>query len=109
MLPREQVTQLKQEANRLLVDWGDGHHSVFHYLWLRDNCGCGLCRHPNGQRLLDTAAIPEGVAPARLSQTAGQVIAIEWVPDGHHSEYAPAWLRAHCYSASARAERRTAP
>jgi len=109
MLLREQVTQLKQEANRLVVDWADGHHSVFHYIWLRDNCSCALCRHPNGQRLLDTAAIPEGVAPAHVSRTGGQAIGIEWAPDGHRSEYTPAWLRAHCYSASARPERRAAP
>jgi len=109
MLPREQITRLTQEPGCLAVDWADGHHSVFHYIWLRDNCNCALCRHPNGQRLLDTAAIPPAIAPARVSQSAGQTVAIEWAPDEHASRYEPAWLRAHCYSAAARAERRAAP
>src|SRR5438067_1735246 len=103
MMPRERVLQLKQVNNRLVIEWADGHHSEFHYIWLRDNCGCELCRHPNGQRLLDTASIPADVAPAELSQTTNQDIAIEWRPGGHRSLYQTAWLRAHCYSAAARA------
>ena len=109
MPARVQLTQLKPAANRLEIDWADGHHSVFHYVWLRDNCACPLCRHPNGQRLLDTSAIPADIAPAHVSQTPSQQVAIEWAPDGHRSQYEPAWLRAHCYSAAARAERQTAP
>ena len=109
MPPREQIRQLKQDDGRLVIDWADGHHSVFHYVWLRDNCRCAQCRHSNGQRLLDTAAIPAGIAPTRLSQTPNQTIEIEWTTDGHRSLYDPAWLRAHCYSAASRAERRPAP
>src|SRR5712692_6630104 len=81
MLAREQIRHWKQDDGRLVIDWADGHHSVFHYIWLRDNCLCAQCRHSNGQRLLDTAAIPAGVAPARLSRTPKQVIEIEWAAD----------------------------
>jgi gamma-butyrobetaine hydroxylase len=109
MPPSDQIRQFRQDRGRLVVDWADGHHSVFHYIWLRDNCHCPLCRHTNGQRLLDTAAIPADIAPARVSQTPGGAIEIEWAAGGHNSQYEPAWLRAHCYSAAARAERRTTP
>jgi DUF971 family protein len=109
MLLSEQMTELKQADGRLLIQWADGHRSVFHYIWLRDNCDCAQCRHANGQRLLDTAAIPAGIAPARVSQASNQAVEIQWAGDGHLSRYEPAWLRAHCYCAASRAERRTAP
>jgi [2-(trimethylamino)ethyl]phosphonate dioxygenase len=106
---REQVTHWQQAANCLEIDWADGHHSVFHYIWLRDNCQCPLCRHANGQRLLDAATIPAGIVPAQVNRRPDGVIDIAWAPDGHASSYAPAWLRAHCYSAAARAERHSGP
>ena len=102
----EQIQHWKQADRLLAVDWADGHHSVFHYIWLRDNCPCRLCRHPNGQRLLDTATIPPDITPARLSQTADGAIEVIWAPDEHCSQFAPAWLRANCYSAVARGQRR---
>jgi gamma-butyrobetaine hydroxylase len=108
MLPSEQIRTWRLADQRLLVDWLDGHHSVFHYIWLRDSCRCPLCRHPNGQRLLDTAAIPADIAPASIRQAADASMEVVWATDGHVSQYDPAWLRAHCYSASARAERRPA-
>ena len=108
MLPRNQIRRFTQDDQRLLVDWLDGHHSVFHSIWLRDNCRCPACRHPNSQRLLDTAAIPPDIAPVSVRQAADGSLEIAWASDGHVSHYEPAWLRAHCYSASARAERRPA-
>jgi gamma-butyrobetaine dioxygenase len=108
MLSREQIRIFRQDDGRLFVDWTDGHHSVFHYIWLRDNCRCPMCRHPNGQRLIDTAAIPADIAPASVHQAADDSIEVVWAADGHVSQYKPAWLRANCYSASARAERRPA-
>src|SRR5262245_19759793 len=98
MLPREQMIGVTQAGGKLLVDWVDGHHSVFHFIWLRDNCNCTQCRHANGQRLLDTAAIPPDIAPARPAQASQDELAIEWF-GGHLSRYSAGWLRAHCYSA----------
>jgi alpha-ketoglutarate-dependent taurine dioxygenase len=104
----EQITRLEHAGRQVLVDWADGHHSVFHAIWLRDNCACPACRHPSGQRLLDTAGIPADITPAAVSQTDGAVT-ITWSGDGHHSTYTPAWLRAHCYTDAERARRRPAP
>jgi 3-hydroxyacyl-CoA dehydrogenase/alpha-ketoglutarate-dependent taurine dioxygenase len=66
----------------------------FHPFWLRDNCPCAECVHPQThERLLDTFALDPGVRAASvLSSEAG--LAVDW-SDGHHSEYATEWLQAH--------------
>jgi len=37
---------VRREAAALSVEWSDGRRSRFHVLWLRDNCPCRQCRHP---------------------------------------------------------------
>jgi DUF971 family protein len=34
----------KDGPNRLLVDWNDGHQSIYTWRHLRDNCPCAGCR-----------------------------------------------------------------
>ncbi len=90
---------------RLSIRWGDGHRSIFHAVWLRDHCPCPACRHPaTGQRLLETAGIPDDLrlASARL---AGAVVEAVW-SDGHVTALDPAWLRHHCYCDADRATHR---
>src|SRR5688572_6042715 len=98
----EQIRQFSMAERQIEVAWADGHHSTFHALWLRDNCGCPECRHPSGQRLLDTLAIPADIAPASVNAHDGSV-EIVWGNDGHRSTYTARWLRAHCYTDNERA------
>ena len=82
----------------LAVTWADGHESVFHAIWLRDNCPCPACGHPEtGQRLLETATIPGGLRLDAARRAGDGSIEAVWAGDGHVSRYAPAWLRRHCY------------
>jgi gamma-butyrobetaine dioxygenase len=75
----------------------------FHYVWLRDNCGCPECRvTQSGERALFTATIPDDIAP-----TAAEVVDTEGGPrlrlvwnDGHASTYSVPWLLDHAYSSS---------
>jgi gamma-butyrobetaine dioxygenase len=62
--------------------------SRYHALWLRDNCPCPECRHPNGQRLLDTRLLP-----VELAVTGVDGLRITF-SDGHSSSFDPQWLRA---------------
>lgn len=67
----------------------------FHYLWLRDNCPCGVCRHASGQRLHETWQLDPDIAPR--SVTAGeQALQVVW-PDGHESSYPADFLARHAY------------
>jgi hypothetical protein len=54
--------------------------------WLRDSCGCSVCRHPSGQRLADPALIPADLAVASF-EVIGDELLITWSPDDHESRY----------------------
>ena len=88
------VESLQADGSRLRIDWADGHRSVFHAVWLRDNCPCPECRHPSGQRLLDTRAIPDGIAVTDARSENGGIEAI--FADGHRAHWEAGWLRDHC-------------
>jgi gamma-butyrobetaine hydroxylase len=86
------------QDSRLRIEWPDGHESRFHAIWLRDNCQCSDCRHPSGQRLLDTRAIADDVALAGAEARNGVVEAT--FADGHEGRWDAGWLRANCYCAA---------
>jgi gamma-butyrobetaine hydroxylase len=65
-----------------MVDVGD-----FHPLWLRDNCPCPACRHPSGQRLLDTRTLPDDLSVVAVD---GSAVTFS---DGHESTFDAEWLR----------------
>mgnify|MGYP000324240942 FL=1 len=92
----------------ITIDWDDGHVSEFHFSWLRDNCRCSDCWHPQAQeRLFDALAITSELIPSAVRNDSEGTLIIDW--DGHESIYDPTWLRQHCYSASERARRLVAP
>lgn len=69
----------------------------FHYVWLRDNCGCSQCRvAQSGERRLFTADISRHVRPAEaVFDTGSRSLKITW-PD--RSRYREDWLIQHDYS-----------
>ncbi len=71
----------------------------FHYVWLRDNCGCSQCRvTQSGERRLVTADIPRDLRPAEAGfDTESRSLDITW-PGGHRSRYREDWLLRHDYS-----------
>ena len=80
---------------------GHGAGPSFHYVWLRDNCGCPECRIvQSGERALFTATIPDDIAPTRadlVDESDGQTLQLAW-NDGHTTTYSVAWLLDHDYS-----------
>ena len=94
-----------QDGASLFVDWADGRRSTYPAVWLRDNCQEADSRdRSSGQRLFDISALPDeiGIADARME--AG-MIAVHYSPDGHLSQFAPAWLYRHRLDDEALAER----
>jgi gamma-butyrobetaine dioxygenase len=89
------------------VAWEDGAADDFHYVWLRDNCACADCKHPDAwERLLDNVRLDPDVRPAEI--TLGERLEATW-PDGHRTSLSTGWLRANRYGPVGRAERRESP
>ena len=66
--------------------------AAFDAVWLRDNCPCGECRHPSGQRLLDSVAIPDDLELADVERVDGSFVVR--FTDGHVGRFPVDWLRA---------------
>jgi gamma-butyrobetaine dioxygenase len=107
-------TGLNLAQNRVVVRWSDGRMSTFHAVWLRDNCACPMCRHPEVLErrflLLDQAA-PVRIATSSLLDSGDLALAFEGDESGgsHRSYFSAAWLRHHDYDDEAREERRLIP
>ena len=113
-IPRESlesaglVTEVMSDERRATITWHDGHQSVFHTIWLRDNCSCDLCGdHSGGHRFFELNMMP-GELTNRISFD-GNLIKIDWLKEAHSTVFDAAWLRSHCYSNQERARRRHKP
>ena len=113
-IPRESlasvgwVTEVESDAYSATITWHDGHQSVFHTVWLRDNCSCDSCGdHSGGHRFFELNMMP-GELSNRISFN-GNLIKIDWLKEGHSTVFDAAWLRSHCYSDQERAGRRHQP
>lgn len=105
-----QISKVQQHKEKLLVDWTDGHQSIFHYIWLRDNCYCSLCGDPrHGEKRFRIVDVPLDIEPLSVSWDSGKALEILWKPDAHKSIYDAEWLRQHCYSAKEREHRQHRP
>lgn len=90
--------------------------SIFHYVWLRDNCQCAQCVHPTTrQKLHSSALIPLDIRPLEARVEANQ-LTIKWSRpleheisasrEPHTSSYTLDWLRDQDYSDSHRVAQR---
>ena len=104
------ILRLDSGEDAFTVKWTDGHESIFHYVWLRFNCACDTCGDlDSGIGNVMMADIPEEVSPREAGIDDAGRIHVVWNYDGHESWFDPVWLRAHCYSESARSVRRHRP
>ncbi len=100
------ITQCDLTETGIQIHWSDGRSAHFLYLWLRDNCLCELCYHPQAwEKMHDILDIDPDIK-AETCEIADGVLAISWAPDGHRSRFTSEWLRRFCYADWARAERR---
>ena len=104
------IRHLEVNERHLLVDWADGHQSVFHHVWLRFNCACRQCGDlDSGVGTLLITDIPQDISTRKASLDEAGRVHIEWDYDAHQSLFDPKWLRTHCYSPSERERRRHRP
>jgi gamma-butyrobetaine dioxygenase len=92
------MTGMAYDAQGVTVMWDDGRRSRFHVLWLRDNCACPHCRHP--QALERTFTFIDHAVPAitwaTLEANAEELeVSFHAGKENHVSRYTKGWLRAH--------------
>lgn len=109
----KKIIAVESAPHQLVLTWSDGRKSTFHAMWLRDNCACPKCRHP--QALERRYLLLDQTAPVRIA-TASPLpegdVSVTFEPDesgtGHLSAFSAGWLRHHDYSDAARRERQLA-
>lgn len=100
------VRDIAQDAQALTLHWDDGRVSRFDALWLRDNCACPSCRHPQAMERLYMFIDHAPPHITQVAQTTAEVLEVHFSQGAEHhvSRFQIAWLRQHCYSSAARKE-----
>jgi DUF971 family protein len=103
----EKVRVLLTEGKGMEIDWVDGHHSVWSFVWLRDACPCATCVEERkldcrkaGQPKKKSAAVLPMYTPPATPASAHAVgryaIQFNW-QDGHSGGiYSWDYLRRFC-------------
>ena len=104
------IASVQQDSQKLTIDWDNQQQSIFHYIWLRDNCRCPACGDPAlGKKRIRIMDIPADIRPESITIKDNNQIEIIWGNDQHQSIYPADWLSQHCYSESARTQRHHQP
>ena len=96
------IAGLDYDANGVTLKWDDERRSHFHARWLRDNCACPTCRHP--QALERMFMFVDHAVPSIVSAAAGLdgVLEVRFQAgeEFHVSRFTKGWLRTHDYRES---------
>jgi gamma-butyrobetaine dioxygenase len=96
------------EGTSLSLEWGDRGQSVFHAVWLRDNCRCERCGIPEtGRRQARLTAIDLSISVLDATIN-GDKLAIKW-SDGIEGAFYINWLRQNAYDSESRKNRSYVP
>ena len=103
------VPGIETHPDRLTLTWPAGDRSTYLYYWLRENCRCPKCTHPDAwERIVDYMAIPLDVKPATCSVDATG-LHLTWPAHGAScdgSDYSWSWLHRHRMERAARLARK---
>ncbi|MFT5692124.1 MAG: gamma-butyrobetaine dioxygenase [Oceanicoccus sp.] len=82
----------------LSIEFHSGMANRFHWLWLRENCLCAECHHPQTwERTVDTFLLDRNIRAEKIDvSSSGDRLILVW-PDGHLTEHTGDWLLEHAY------------
>ena len=98
--PLTPTTLRKDGPDRLVIEWNDGHNSVYTWRHLREHCPCATCREEHGRpadplRVLKPAEL-QPLAPTAMPAVGRYAYKIVW-NDGHETGiYTLEYLRSLC-------------
>jgi gamma-butyrobetaine dioxygenase len=105
------IVSLHYDPDGVTLGWSDARSSRFHVLWLRDNCACRECRHPQAleRTYIFVDHAPPVLMSAKLDSSGDVEVRFQQGTESHVSRFPPGWLRTHDPRDSrAHAERLTA-
>jgi DUF971 family protein len=79
----------KEGSDKLLIDWNDGHQSVYTWQHLRSNCPCAGCREEKQK-----PADPFHILTPKELEIKGPLRPVEFVPVGYYA-YRVKWSDGH--------------
>ncbi|XP_059468794.1 gamma-butyrobetaine dioxygenase-like isoform X2 [Neocloeon triangulifer] len=87
----------------LELTWLQGSSSSFPLTWLRDNCQCPKCFHPDSKsRTVDWATCDITIKPKEVQVSDdGKTVIVDWL-DAHSSRYSAEWLHSRRFEEDAR-------
>jgi len=88
------------------IEWKDGHHSSYSFVFLRDACPCALCneeREKDGRQPGDPLKPVAGALP--MFKALARPTKVEPVGKYEHGIYSWEFLREHCPCAECSARR----
>lgn len=97
------IRKVSGGGSLITIEWGDGHESRFHAMWLRHARDMVNPNGPTERRLVSSIEAEPDIAQAHCDEEGNLVIS--WRHDGAVSMHRASWLRENCYSAAARLER----
>ncbi|XP_038049733.1 gamma-butyrobetaine dioxygenase-like [Patiria miniata] len=91
------------DNKQLLVSWANGETQLYPFVWLRDNCRCRECFHPEAlNRLTQLHQIDVDVVAKSVDISPdGETLTIQWGGDGHQSQFPSHWLLLYRFEDSA--------
>ena len=100
------LLDLSHDDQTLTLRWHDQRVSRFAAIWLRDNCDCPACRHPQAMERLYMFIDHDWPSITQVKSTEEGLIEVHFKQGAttHTSRFGLGWLRDHCYSSEARAE-----
>mgnify|MGYP000078830144 CR=1 FL=1 len=92
------LTSFSANEVALSIEFNSGFTSRFHWLWLRENCVCNKCHHPQTwERTVDTFLLDRDIRAKQIEiSSSGEMLNLVW-PDGHITAYMASWLLQHAY------------
>ena len=83
------VTKVELGQSDVLVEWSDGHQSVYEAKHLRVNCGCAECVEEwTNRKLLDVASIPADIRAEDYLMVGRYAVQFLW-SDAHYTGIYP--------------------
>ena len=90
------IKKITLSSTAVSIIWEDNKKSLFHFLWLRDNCPTSF--HPDTRmRIFNILSVSKDIYPMKIKKEYNRLI-IHWSENNHISKYDLKWLRNHCFT-----------